>query len=310
MALVFLYLILFDINIAQAEALSIATQNAYNFYNAKDDGKKEKVLSTANYHLRLSRMSKHIALILNKPDILALQEIENLATLNDLKNKLKTDFELCYQAVLLEGHKETSINLAYLVNCDFSIKDLSQLFKSQSLKGSHKQLFTRPPLYINLCKKKQCIHIVNVHLRSMIGLSRVKKRHFVATKRLQQATALALWINQFQTQWPKQKLIILGDFNALDVSDKYVDVLGIIKGTASQFNEYYPSSDLIKRNLFDLSLQIPLKDRYSYRYKKKQQQLDYLLLSQNLITTTQFVKYTDINYKVSDHAGLLASFDF
>ncbi len=308
--LVFLCFTLLWASLVQAAPISIATQNTYNFYNAKDDGKKEKVLSKTNYQLRLKRMSKHIAYTLDKPDIIALQEVENFATLSDLKNVLEKDFGLCYQAVLLNGHKRVSINVAYLVNCEFSIDNLSQLFKSHSLKNIKKKLFTRPPLYINLCKKDQCLHIVNVHLSSMIGLNNVKKRRYVATKRLQQAETLAIWINQFQKKWPEEKLIVLGDFNALNVSDQYVDVLGIIKGSPALFNELYPSSDLIKRNLFDLSLQIPINERYSYRYKKKQQILDYVLVSQNLISSTKSIQYTNINYKVSDHAGLVTLFDY
>jgi len=294
--------------IANADLITIATQNAYNFYNDKNNGKHEKVLSTKNYQLRLKRLSKHIAKTLNQPDIIALQEIENFSTLNDLKNTLKTEFSLCYQSVLLNGHKKVAINVAYLVNCQFKIKNLSQLFKNKHLNNTHQKLYTRPPLYINVCRESDCFHIVHVHLRSMIGLNKKRKQTYVAEKRLQQAEKLALWINQFQSQWPNEKLIILGDFNALNISDRFVDVLGIVKGSPSQLNQAYTSSDLIQRDLFDLSLQIPIEKRYSYRYKKKYQTLDYLLISQNLVPFIQSAHYTELNYKVSDHAALVAQF--
>lgn len=296
-------------SLINADSMSVATQNAYNFYNDENNGKREKVLSRKNYQLRLNRMSKHIAMVLNKPDIVALQEIENFDTLNDLANTLKTEFNVCYQSVLLNGHKRVAINVAYLINCEYEIKNLSQLFKNKRLKNSRKKLYTRPPLYINVCKDSHCYHLVNVHLRSMIGLNKKRKRAFVAKKRHQQAEELAIWIDRFQSQWPDEKLIILGDFNALKISDRYVDVLGIIKGTPSKEAKEYPSSDLIKRNLYDLSLQIPQQNRFSYRYKKKQQSLDYVLVSQNLVPFIKNVHYTDINYKVSDHAGLLAQFE-
>lgn len=307
--LLFLGLILLFSHNASAGKITIATQNAYNFFNATSDGKKEKVLSNKNYQLRLKRMSRHIVMTLGKPDIIALQEIENFNTLNDLKHKIQQDYNFCYQAVLLDGHKKVAINVAYLISCQLTIKNLSQLFKKQKLENSQNKLFTRPPLYINVCQQKQCIHLVNVHLRSMIGLNRIKKRRYVATKRLQQSETLALWINEFQQQWPDERLMVLGDFNALKISDSYVDVLGIIRGTPSQLNELFPSSDLVTRNLFDLSLQIPVKNRFSYRYKKKLQILDYLLISHNLISTNRAIRYTPIDYKVSDHAGLVALFD-
>ncbi len=303
-------LFLFISNALMAETISIATQNAYNFYNNKNDGKHEKVLSTKNYVLRLNRMSKHIVQSLKSPDIIALQEIENYSTLNDLKKKLKQQYNLCYQVILLNGHQRVAINVAYLVSCSLDITNVSQLFKDTLLKHSKKQLYTRPPLYLNVCKAEQCLHLVNVHLRSMIGLNRKKKRKYVAQKRLQQSEQLAQWINQFQTQWPQEKLIVLGDFNALKLSDRYVDVLGIIKGSPARFNEKYASSDLVQRNLFDLSLKVPIEQRFSYRYKKKHQMLDYVLISQNLVPFADLISFTNINYKVSDHAGLITQFSF
>jgi len=301
-------LILFFSVSLSAASLSVATQNAYNFYNDINDGKFEKVLSSKNYQKRLKRMSKHIAKTLNKPDVIALQEIENFSTLHDLKQRLVKDYQLCYQVVLLNGHKKIAINVGYLVACHLQIKNLSQLFKRSKFKGSNKQLFTRPPLYLNVCNNAQCFHLVNVHLRSMIGLNKKRKRDYVAKKRKQQAEKLATWINAFQTQWPSEKLIVLGDFNALNVSDRIVDVLGIIKGSPAKINELYASKDLISRNLFDLSLQIPSNKRYSYKYKNKQQTLDYVLISQNLVPLSQSIKVTRINYKISDHAGIIAQF--
>jgi len=291
-----------------AGTFSIATQNAYNFYNDKHDGKNEKVLSTKNYQKRLRRMSSHIVNTLNSPDVIALQEVENFSTLDDLKQILKDNYQQCYQVVLLEGHKKVSINLGYLVACNLQIKNLSQLFKNTQFNRSNRQLFTRPPLYLNVCKQSSCFHLVNVHLRSMIGLNNKRKSRYVAKKRLQQAEAMARWINDYQTQWPKEKLIILGDFNALSVSDRIVDVLGIIKGSASLNNDAYTAKDLVSRNLFDLSLQIPSERRFSYRYKNKQQTLDYILVSQNLVPSNQSIKITPINYKISDHAGIIAQF--
>ncbi|MBL7003275.1 MAG: endonuclease/exonuclease/phosphatase family protein [Gammaproteobacteria bacterium] len=293
---------------AETNNLTIATQNAYNFFNDENDGKSEKILSTKNYQLRLKRLTQYVVKTLNAPDIIAFQEIENFKTLNDLKVKLSTTYQLCYQVALLNGHKKVAINVGFLINCDYKIKNISQLFKSIKLKSTNKFLYTRPPLYLNVCKKEHCFHIVNVHLRSMLGLKKRKKTRYVQHKRFEQAQHLAKWINQFQLKNIKGKLIILGDFNALNVSDEYVDVLGIIKGTPSNVTKRLISEDLVENNLLDLTLQIPLKQRFSYRYKKKQQILDYILVSKNLVTDLESIKFSQINYKVSDHAGLVATF--
>lgn len=300
-----LNLLIAPLTFSANQHISIATQNAYNFYNDKDDHKKERLINSNNYQLRLTRLATQLIEVLKSPDIIALQEVENFDTLYDLKRVINKRYQQCYEPVLFEGHVIISINVAYLVRCNLTIKNTSQLFKTKKLTKHSKALFTRPPLYLEVCTtNQQCLHLVNVHLRSMLGLKSIKKRQYVIHKRHQQAKQIALWIEQFQTQWPDKSLVILGDFNALKGSDRFVDVLGIIKGSQTQLFEQQEQKKIVHKSLFDPSLRLNLENRVSYIYKNNKQSIDYILISQNLTSRVESIFFSPINYLVSDHAGI------
>ena len=67
----------------------------------------------------------------------------------------------------------------------------------------------------------------------------------------------------------------------------------------------YKGKDLIRRDLKDTSLKIKKPRRYSYIYKKRKQQLDYALVSNNLKKYIRNIYFTRIDYKFSDHAALI-----
>ena len=144
----------------------------------------------------------------------------------------------------------------------------------------------------------------------MKGLNSSRQRKRVSLKRKQQAETLARWINKFQSQNPRKKLMIIGDFNALTPSDSYVDSLGTIIGEPDQKRPKLKSPDLIDNNLIDVTLRVKAKSRYSYRYKKRNQLLDYLLISKNLKPLVKSISFSPIDYKFSDHGALKAQIYF
>ena len=160
---------------------------------------------------------------------------------------------------------------------------------------------------LEICDR-QCLVIVNLHLRSMRGLRSPVKGQRVALKRRLQAETLARWIDRQQQLRPQQGLIITGDFNALQPSDAYVDSLGTILGQPDQQRPRWRSVDLIDRDLIDISRKLPNAQRYSYIYKGNKQQLDYMLVSQVLASRVTAVGFSPIDYGFSDHAALKASF--
>jgi len=143
----------------------------------------------------------------------------------------------------------------------------------------------------------------------MRGLSNKNKSSRVAQKRKLQAETLAKWVNQFQISYPQHRLILVGDFNALPVSDNFVDVVGTLRGQPDQTRPKWKSRDMVERDLIDLTQSIPARHRASYIYKKHKQQLDYLLISDSDNYKLKKINFGRIDFRFSDHAPLISQIE-
>ncbi|MBC7851812.1 MAG: endonuclease, partial [Pirellulaceae bacterium] len=87
--------------------LTIATWNLEWFFdqytgdNSADLAKRQAAPSRADWDWKLAGVAKVISEI--KPDILALQEVENRRVLFYLNQKLKSDYNLNYRIAFVEG---------------------------------------------------------------------------------------------------------------------------------------------------------------------------------------------------------------
>ena len=100
--------------------------------------------------------------------------------------------------------------------------------------------------------------------------------------------------------------MLIGDFNALTPSDDHVDVVGIIRGRPA----LNLGRDLLDPDLIDLTRRIPPNRRYSYIFKRRKQQLDYLLVNRAFNAELLGIGFSRIDYRFSDHAGLQARFEW
>jgi len=293
---------------AEVEQFSILTQNMNRLFNDIDDGNREHRSSSRRYRSRIAKIAKKIARHYDAPDIVALQEVENIGVMQDLARRISKISSSKYQAILIEGFDSSGIDVGYLIKAHIDIKQQRQLMARARLKSGTAPLFTRPPLLAEACFKSRCITLVNLHLRSMRGLRSHKKGKRVALKRLQQASNLAQWIEKTQTQNPDISLMLLGDFNALTPTDKYADIAGTIRGDPDNNRVRYPSKDLIRDDLLDLTEDIDKSRRYSYVYKQQKQILDYMLVNRGFKPRLQSITFSPIDRNISDHAGLFARF--
>ena len=288
------------------ESVRIVSQNLNRFFDNIDDGKNEKVYSNAKFYRKVETAATVIITQFALPDILALQEVENRNVLSKITRAVHARSGVRYQIVLLEGNDFSAINVAYLVKQKFQIRSVNQLFKRQQLEFDQSLLFSRPPLYLEVCNRSSCLSLLNLHLRSMRGIRSSSKGKRVRLKRLEQASIIARWIDEFQQLRPESSLLVLGDFNGLTPSDSYVDVVGTIRGKPDNSNNEKQAVDWIKNDLIDLTKNIPLSNRYSYIYRKKKQILDYMLVNSQFKPRLTHIAFSRINYDFSDHAGLLA----
>ena len=125
--------------------------------------------------------------------------------------------------------------------------------------GQPELLNDRPPLVLNAtfnkpgCATPYAFTVIVNHLRSLNGIDDPVDGNRVRQKRKAQAEYLANLIQGFQTADPNAKIISVGDYNAFQFSDGFVDMIGTIKGDPTPAaNVVLASNDLVNPNLTDL----------------------------------------------------------
>jgi hypothetical protein len=294
--------------VASADSIRVLSQNMDRLFDNIDDGNNEQVVSQNRFRKRVKYAAKKFGDHFRLPHIIALQEVENLNVLQQIATEIWNRYQARYRPILIPGQDVSGINLAYLVRFGLEIKKVDQLFANKAFKMTDQPLFTRPPLYLEACYIENCISLLNVHLRSMRGIDSRKKGERVRRKRLQQAETIAAWSNRFQQSRQGESLLLLGDFNALTPGDKHVDVAGIIRGNPDNSAVRLPARDLIEPDLVDLTELIPAPKRYSFIFRQKKQQLDYMFVNQSFGAEVETIAFSRIDYHFSDHGGLLAWF--
>jgi predicted extracellular nuclease len=288
----------------------IISQNMHRFFDNVSDGNNEKILSDRQFDQKVRATSIRIIEVFELPDVIALQEVENRNVLNHVVDAVTDKTGIKYRVVIRESNDISGINIAYLVKPGWDIITAGQLFKLDRLAFDDSLLFSRPPLYLEICQESGCLLLLNLHLRSMRGIRSSSKGKRVRQKRLDQASAIANWVEQQQQSRVQDSLMLLGDFNALTPADSYVDVAGIILGKPDNSKVKKPAKDLISIDLVDLTMQIPAIYRYSYIYKGNKQILDYLFVNADFEPGLKSIRFTRIEYQLSDHAGLIADFQW
>ncbi len=227
------------------------------------------------YEDRLEKFGLFITEQLHAPDILALQEVESLTVLNELIDVIEgIDPAIDYTAYLnVSSSGDFPINLGYLVRPVLNDVSITALGTNESLSIGGRT-HDRPPLLLEgsfATNPITPIKVLNIHNRSLNGITGGNS-NFVRTKRHEQAVSVARMARALQNE----NLIILGDFNAYEFSDGYVDVFNQIAGTPSlgaQF-EIEPILDNPLITYVDL---LPATERYSFIFSGNAQMLDHVL---------------------------------
>jgi endonuclease/exonuclease/phosphatase family metal-dependent hydrolase len=295
---------------AQAETFGILSQNMNRLFDDIDDGNDELILSREKFHKRVADAATRFADEFGLPRIIALQEVENHNVLRQIAARMQHRYQSEYRPLLIPGQDPSGINLAFLVHSSVEIRAFRQLFSDLVLPYDSQPLFSRPPLYLEACYLERCVALLNLHLRSMRGIDSPESSERVARKRLHQAQTVAIWSNEMQQARPMTPILVAGDFNALTPADTHVDVAGIIRGNPDNTRSRLQSPDLVNPDLVDLTLLIPHRQRYSYIFRGKKQQLDYMLTSEAFATDVDSIDFSRIDYRFSDHAGLLVHFNW
>jgi predicted extracellular nuclease len=137
--------------------------------------------------------------------------------------------------------------------------------------------------------------IVN-HLRSLTDVDDPTNGAWVRAKRAGQAEFLARLIQGRQAADPSERIISLGDYNAYQFNDGYVDVIGTVLGDPAPASEVAQASpDLVDPDLVNLITRVPPAKAYSYVYAGSAQTLSHLLVTTNLLPQVTRVFYAHLN---------------
>ncbi|MFL6253420.1 MAG: Calx-beta domain-containing protein [Pyrinomonadaceae bacterium] len=299
-----------------SDEFTVASFNMERFFDTSNDpNTSDPVLTTTAFNNRLNKASLIIRNVQRYPDVIGVEEVENLSTLQAVAAKVNADAQSIdtlpdpqYTAYLVEGNDIGGIDVGFLVKQSrVSVVDVTQIEQpgcdhvtpstcnnyTNPNDGTLDILNDRPPLVLRATIPRPAggttaFTVIVNHLRSLNNIDDATPQGSgtvgarVRTKRQKGAEFLANYIQSRQTADPNEKIITVGDLNALRVNDGYADVIGTILGTPSPDDQTVvpgDGADLVNPNQTDLVDTLPADQRYSYTFDGNAQTLDHVILN-------------------------------
>jgi hypothetical protein len=323
---------------------TIASYNLQRFFDTVNDaGVSDVALTAAAFDNRLNKASLGIRNILRAPDILAVAEVENLATLQTLAARIGADAisagepDPAYAACLVEGNDVGGIDVGFLVksprvsliSCTQERKDAT--FTNPNT-GAQSILHDRPPLVLQAAVNPPNgspfpVTVIVNHTRSFSDVfsASAASAAFARAKRRAQAEDIAALVQARQSANPAEAIVLAGDYNAYQFSDGYVDVMGTIRGIPAPSTQVLvPSPDLVSPDLADAGDTAAPAGRYSYSFRGNAQTIDHILVNPPALARLAGLAFAHLNAdfpeilrndpsrpeRLSDHDVPVACFNF
>ncbi|HVG20250.1 MAG TPA: Ig-like domain repeat protein [Blastocatellia bacterium] len=289
---------------------TVASFNMERFYDTSDDPATQDVVMTATaFNNRLNKASLAIREVMRSPDIIGVVEMENLTALQAVASKVNGDAVAAgqpnpnYQAYLEEGNDIGGIDVGFLVKgARVTVNEVTQVGKDTTFVtpgGDTALLNDRPSLVMRGTITTPAngafpVTVIVNHLRSLSGVDGSDGAR-IRAKRRAQAEFLANFIQSIQANNPDERIISVGDYNAFQFNDGYVDSLGTIKGTPTPADAVLlASSDLVTPDLVELTSESP-NQQYSFVFDGNAQELDHILITQSLQPLVNGLQYARSN---------------
>ncbi|MQA31846.1 MAG: nuclease [Luteitalea sp.] len=285
------------VSIPASDEFTIASFNLQRFFDTVNDAEtSDAVLTPAAFANRLNKASLAIRGIMRLPDVIGVEEMENLATLQALASKVSADAvaagqaDPAYHAILEEGNDIGGIDVGFLVRSDrVTIHDYQQPGKDTQYMdpntGELDLLNDRPPLLLRATVRLPAavpspITVIVNHLRSLSGIEDPADGSRIRVKRRAQAEFVASLVQNLQQADADRAIVLVGDFNAFHVNDGYVDVIGTILGSPAPADQVVlASDDLVEPNLWNVVATAPRHQQYSYVFDGNAQELDHVIVN-------------------------------
>jgi len=296
---IFTLLLLFTSFLFGENILKIATYNVENLFDLKKSGYeyREYIPNTKSnwnqktYTIKLRNIARVIKDI--NADIIALQEIESLQALKDLRYQLKRD-GLYYQYYKIANLKNTTIKVALLSKIPFVYTH------EIAVRSSYK--------YRNILEAKFKINNEDLY----ILVNHWKSKAGPESMRIVSAKAV---LKRAKELGSDKNIVALGDLNS-DYEEykifkrkrKHNDTDGVtgINNILSTINyqEKAKSVKLKSNEFYNLWYDANKDERYSYIYHNKKEALD------NILVTGSLLNHRDLEYKQNSITAFKRSYLF
>jgi len=318
--------------------ISIASQNLYFLFDDVDDplisNSFENETTTEQFNTRLERLSNYFRLSMHSPEIIVVQEIENLNALQSLADKINADDpQLIYSAYHFANERSSGLNLGVLTRQSVTNVTVTELGSEEIMLFGNTQenLYFRVPQLINATVTKagisQELNILSVHLksRSNIASQNQGQANLTRYRRYEQSLSVAQMVQDLQTKSANIPLMVIGGFNAYEFTDGYVDVVGEIKGEITPEDNVLSSNGntVVNPVLTNASDTIIENEKYSNANFNSTELLNHVLLNDLALMHMNSIHYLRGNadeavvnhreftgeYGLSDSDGFLLYFD-
>ncbi len=258
---------------------------------------------------KLAKASNAIRNFLRFPDVLATIEMNQPTALAALATQVNTDAIAAgqpnpgYTTYIVTPPAAGSQNIGFLVKNGVTVVSATQVLASRTFVDptdlSVDPTFDRPPLVLEATAtrgtKTVAFTIIGNHLLSLLDIDSdpdpaARRRR---AKRKDQAEAMAGFLQQRLTANPGENIILVGDFNAFEFNDGYVDLINGIRGVPAVPGQSVVSvnDNLSAATLENMLGLLPAPQRYSYSFQGSAQTLDHILFTPSLSNRIGRVAY-------------------
>ncbi len=304
------------------EELTVATYNVLNLDpNDADDGNDD--MDVANG--RFDAIAAHIVNNLSRPDIIALQEIQdNNGTVDDGTTSADVTLQLLVDAIIDAGGPAYTfidnpgvvdgagggvpggnIRTAFLYNADRVdlVEGSVTATTDTDLSDGNAFLDSRVPLQATFTFDDEDVTVINVHSSSkggstpLFGGVQPPINGGLVDERVPQSEVIKDVVDDILADDPDANVIVMGDFNEFDFNES-VQLL-VEDGT-----------------LNNLSEDLAVEERYTFAFRGNAQSLDHILVTDGLDGVAEVdivhvnVEFAATDERASDHDPIVARFNF
>ena len=233
---------------------------------------------------RLAKASQAVRQVLNAPDVVGVQGVDTYGALSDLASQINSDAGAALYEATPSGNADDPLGVGVLLK----VGRATALDQPEMIAAAGRSIALRVRVQGPSTSLPQDVTVVvsqlpsltNVELNDATGAA-------VRSRRQAQAEALANDLQARQSSNPDEAIISLGDFNAFDFNDGYVDVVGTVRGVPAPPDQVaLASPSLVNPPFVDADARNVDVERYASVANGNAQSLDHVLLSDSV--TTQY----------------------